>query len=343
MSTFRPILGLLLFLLAAPATAAMPRVIVERDHFVLSGLQHQRFVAWGHNHGYSYGHGLENLDDPSVWQRIERDLADMKRMGANVVRIHLEVGDVMSAADRVNESALKHLDRLLAVAERERIYLDVTGLNCFRPKIVPAWYNARDDEGRWAVQARFWEAVAARCANSDAIFCYDLMNEPLAPGGKREPGQWQTGKLFGGYDFFQWIALDPKGRTREQIAVQWIRRMTAAIRAHDKTHLITVGIPWAFSLPNISGFEPAAVGPELDFLSIHIYPEQGKLDESLALLKTFTAVGKPVVVEETFPLSCDVATEEQFIRRAARAEAVAAGEPDHPPLSAPAQQSRRHR
>ena len=34
------------------------------------------------------------------------------------------------------------------------------------------------------MQARFWQAVAARCAASPAVFCYDLMNEPVVPGGK---------------------------------------------------------------------------------------------------------------------------------------------------------------
>ena len=29
------------------------------------------------------------------------------------------------------------------------------------------------------MQARFWEAVAATCRNRPAVFCYDLMNEPI--------------------------------------------------------------------------------------------------------------------------------------------------------------------
>lgn len=295
----------------APSTRpSLQRVTVQGDRFVLSPSDIP-FVAWGHNHGCSYVPGLR-LNDPDAWPRIQRDLADMKRMGSTVVRVHLEVGDVMSAPDKPNDAFLSHLPRLLSLAEQEGIYLDVTGLACFRPASVPPWYNAMDEEQRWAVQCRFWEAVAKACKGSNAVFCYDLMNEPLSPGDKREPGKYQTGALLGGYDFFQWISLDPAGRTRGQIAVQWIRRLTAAIRKHDKDHPITVGIPWASSMPHISGFEPAEIAPEVDFLSIHIYPETGKPDDSLALFKTFD-IGKPVVVEETFNLFCDVPTLEQFI------------------------------
>ena len=57
------------------------------------------------------------------------------------------------------------------------------------------------------MQARFWEAVAGRCADSPAVFCYDLMNEPVVPGGKRKAGDW-LGPPFAGKHFVQFITLD---------------------------------------------------------------------------------------------------------------------------------------
>ena len=75
-------------------------------------------------------------------------------------------------------------------AEKTGIYLDITGLACYRKKDVPKWYDDLSEKDRWDVQARFWEAVAARCANSPAIFCYDLMNEPVVAGRARAPGDW---------------------------------------------------------------------------------------------------------------------------------------------------------
>ncbi|MCH1927968.1 hypothetical protein L6232_24530, partial [Shewanella sp. C31] len=78
------------------------------------------------------------------------------------------------------------------------------------------------EEARWRVQGRFWEAIARQCAGSPAIFCYDLMNEPVVPGGKRQPGQW-LGPAFAGKHFVQFITLEQGDRPRDEIAQRWIR------------------------------------------------------------------------------------------------------------------------
>jgi hypothetical protein len=49
---------------------------------------------------------------------------------------------------------------------------------------------------------------------------------------------------------------------------------------------------------------PEKIAGELDFLAVHIYPESRKLDEAVETIKAFAAAGKPVLVEETFPLKC---------------------------------------
>ena len=53
------------------------------------------------------------------------------------------------------------------------------------------------------------------------------------------------------------------------------------------------------------GLPPKAIAPDLDFMAVHIYPKAGKVDAAIDNLKIF-AVGKPLVIEETFPLSCGV-------------------------------------
>src|SRR4029434_11098449 len=45
----------------------------------------------------------------------------------------------------------------------------------------------------------------------------------------------------------------------------------------------------------------------------HIYPDTTKPGEAMECLRHFV-VGKPVVIEETFPLSCDAAQLEAFLR-----------------------------
>ena len=219
---------------------------------------------------------------------------------------------------RSNENALGRLGRLVKLAEETKLYLDLTGLACYRKQDVPAWYNALGETERWEAQAHFWEAVAKCCAASPAIFCYDLMNEPIVPGGARKPGDWLTGEL-GGFVYCQFISLDQAGRPRPDIARRWIARLTAAIRKHDQRHLLTVGL-----LPNslgteagMSGFIPRAIAGNLDFISVHLYPKTGQLAKDLKTLKGFK-IGKPVVIEETFPLGCSAADLGDFIGRSKR-------------------------
>jgi hypothetical protein len=296
------------------APAKLPRVRVAADGkgFTL-GDSGKPFTPWGFN----YGKPGKLLDDfwDTEWKEVDADFREMKALGANVVRVHLQVGKFMKGPDKVDEKALDRLSRLIGLAEELGLYLDITGLGCYRPADVPAWYDPLSEAERWKVQARFWEAVASRGAGRTAVFCYDLMNEPLSPAGKRKPKEWYSGKLFGGFDFLQYIALDKGDRKRDAIARDWIKRLSKAIRKKDKEALITVGLlPWGPKWGHLSGFLPETVAPELDFVSVHIYPKTGKVAEALTGLKKF-AVGKPLVIEETFPLHCPASDLEEFLKK----------------------------
>lgn len=295
------------------ATTTMERIVVnpEKTGFVLmpSG---RPFHPWGLNYG-NKGRLIEDY-----WETEPRTIADdfreMRKHGANVTRVHIQFGKVMTGPTTPNMEALRGLRELVHLAERTGNYLDLTGLACYRTADVPAWYDALDEAGRWAAQAVFWEAVAAACEGSPALFCFDLMNEPISPGGPRDPGAWYSGQPFGGYDFIQFITLDPAGRPRDQVAKLWIETLTAAIRKRDSQTMITVGLlPWTPDLGHLSGYIPETVAPAVDFMSVHYYPETGKVDEALTGLRKF-AVGKPLVIEETFPLTCGREDLEAFLR-----------------------------
>jgi hypothetical protein len=271
------------------------------------------FVPWGFNYDHDdKGCLLEDYWD-SDWPTVEAHFAQMKRLGANVVRVHLQLGRFMEAPARPSDKALDRLGRLLLLAQRLRLYLDLTGLGCYHKKDVPAWYDKLTESERWDAQARFWQAVAARCAASPAVFCYDLMNEPVVPGGRRAPGDW-LGPPFAGKHFVQFITLDQRGRHRPDIARRWVHRLAGAIREKDRRHLITVGlVDWSLDRPGLtSGFVPGSVAADLDFVSVHLYPRKGKVGAALDTLAGF-AVGKPVLVEETFPLACSPQELEEFI------------------------------
>jgi hypothetical protein len=299
---------------ALPAEMEWVQVARDKKSFALA-TSGSRFVPWGFNYDHdARGRLIEDYWD-SEWPKVEKHFAQMRKLGANVVRVHLQFGKFMDGPDKPNGKALDRLAALLELAERERLYLDLTGLGCYHKKDVPAWYDKLGEKDRWDVQARFWEAVAARCAKSPAVFCYDLMNEPIVPGGRREDGDW-LGPAFGGKHFVQFIALDQGDRPRPDIARKWVRTLVTAIRKADRRHLITVGlVDWSLDRKGLtSGFVPEKVADDLDFLSVHLYPKKGKVAEALETLAGF-AVGKPVLVEETFPLNCSVAELEEFIDR----------------------------
>ncbi len=302
---------------ARPAAMESVRVADDRKGFVLEP-SHTPFVPWGFNYDRdARGRLIEDYWD-AEWGKVEKDFRSMRKLGANVVRIHLQFARFMEGPDRPNGKNLDRLADLLKLAERERLYLDLTGLGCYHKQDVPTWYDALTEEARWDVQARFWEAVAGRCAGSPAVFCYDLMNEPVVPGGKRKPGDW-LGPPFAGKYFVQCITLDQRGRRRPDIARAWTGRLSAAVRKLDRRHLITVGlVDWSLDRPGLtSGFVPEKVADDLDFVSVHLYPQKDKVDEAVKTLAGFD-VGKPVLIEETFPLSCSMKEFEEFIDRSGK-------------------------
>jgi len=288
---------------ALPGELPWVKVADDGRSFVLepSG---REFIPWGFNYDHDASGRLIEDYWHDEWATVEEDFREMKELGANTVRVHLQFGRFMDAPETPNRRSLDRLARLVELAERVGLYLDLTGLGCYHKKDVPGWYDRLGEEQRWDAQARFWEAVAARCAESPAVFCYDLMNEPVVPGGKARREDW-LGPAFAGKHFVQFITLEAKGRPRPAIARAWIKRLTSAIRKHDRRHLVTVGlVPWSLDRPGLtSGFVPSEIADELDFIAVHLYPKKGELDEALETLRGF-AVGKPVLIEETFPLKC---------------------------------------
>jgi len=290
------------------------RTSADKTHFVCDGTDNS-FVPWGFN--YDHDEAGRLLEDywAGDWAKVADDFHEMKSLGANVVRIHLQLCRFMKSPGQPDEINLARLGKLARLAKETGLYLDVTGLGCYHKDDVPAWYDAMDESARWKVQARFWRAVAEICKDSPAIFCYDLMNEPVASGDRK--GDWFPGQPLGGSYFVQRLTTDMRGRTDREIAKEWIAELSAAIRAVDKRHMVTVGlVPWeeTFGPGAKSAFRDPDVSVALDFLCVHYYPRSGKLDDDLAILKLYD-IGKPLVIEEIFPLSADVETTEDFIRR----------------------------
>lgn len=302
----RPALAsLLILLLSALSNAPEARgveletvkVAADQQGFVLhpSG---KRYVPWGHN--YASVEILERLaNDPD---RVEREFAEMKAAGTTVARIHPELPRILSSPNEVDAKGIEGIKQLLKIAEQTGIHLKITGLANYSIKDRVAWYDELPEQERWQTQAFFWEAIARACAESPAVFAYDLVNEPGAVG-KPEDG-WYLGRM-GDVEFCQRLSLNPGESNGDDIFRQWTKLMVAAIRKHDPAHLITMGM-----LPFPGAYKAAA--EQLDFVSPHLYPKTGKVGEEIELLKKFDW-GKPIVIGETFPLSCGVDDQRDFL------------------------------
>lgn len=315
---FRTILPALLCL---PAVAAPDWVAIDKvgTGFVLAE-SGAKFIPWGYNYfrdeKYRLLEDYWNEDGPQGWAKFERDFREMKRLGANVVRLHLQFEKFMDAPGKPNQLNLARLAKVISLAEELGLYLDITGLGTYRLKDVPIWYRNAAEKEHWAMQAEFWEAIAQVCANRPAVFVYNLMNEPLATASKQPPGQWTNPRALDGQTYLEYINLDPANRQPPEIARLWIQQMTAAIRKHDQRHLITVGLVWiSNSNPEAwSGFPPKEIAADVDFLAVHVYPETGKVNVALDSLRRYQ-VGKPLLVEETFPMNCSPAEWREFLEK----------------------------
>lgn len=272
------------------------------------------FIPWGLNYeGDDHNHLIEDYWDTN-WSKVESDFQDIKRLGANLVRVHLQFAKFMAAPGKPNQVNLDRLEKLIGLAEDLGLYLDITGLGTYRLADLPAWYRAMGEKDHWAAQAQFWEAIAQVCAGRPGVFAYNLINEPIATASRRPAGEWTHPAATDGLHYVEYIDLNPSGRKPPEIARAWLHQMTQAIRKHDQRHMITVGLLWVeYARPeDEAGFPPSKIAPEVDFLAVHVYPERGKIDVALNTLKRYKA-GKPTVIEETFPLKCSVMEMETFL------------------------------
>jgi hypothetical protein len=286
----------------------------DNSRFVLSD-SGAPFTPLGFN--YDRDARFRLLEDywESEWTTVESDLKEMKALGASVVRIHLQFGRFMDAPDRPHAANLERLRRLVVLAESVGLYLDVTGLGSYRPSDVPRWYSALSESERWDAQARFWEAIAETCADRAGVFAFNLMNEPIVSGEDLPDRAWVHPFAMEGLHYIQYLNLRPAGRSRGDIAMAWTVRMKEAIRKHDRRRLITVGLFPIGASEEAGGFSPKRIATVVDFLAVHLYPEKGRIEEMLQLLARYDT-GKPVVIEETFPLRSSLTEFRTFLEGA---------------------------
>jgi hypothetical protein len=291
---------------ASAAASGFPEVHRQGRDLVAAG---EPFRVWGFNYGLGRRYPILRYFDRPTERRLARVVADMRRarvLGANTLRVYLELGAFMKGPQQPRQEALGALAALLDKAERIRVYLDLTGNLVWRTP--PAWYDALAERARWAVQARFWRSVAQVAKRSPAVLVYELTSEPVIA----DADDWYCDEMDG-YAFVQRIVREAAGRDGSALARGWIRLLKGAIRTHDRRHLIGLGM-----LPFEGPFGAANVADLLDVLLVHEYPEDGREAEAMGLVREFAAHNKPVVVGETAPLLGTPQTWHSFLTGARR-------------------------
>jgi hypothetical protein len=300
----------LLFHLGAPvsASAAAPAPVVRAVGTRLE-LDKRPFHVYGFNYEFNGSHpSIDYLDRPTRpgLLRLRSDFAEAARLGANTVRIYVELHEVMAAPTRTRPSALRALRRILREAGRAGLLVDITGNLVWHVEESPAWYDALPETARWQVQTRFWRAVAAVGADWPNVLAYELTSEPVIA----DVDGWYGPYLV--HHYIQYIVRELGGRDAVQLARDWTRTLRDAIRSEDRSHLITIGL-----LPfRDCAFDPRNVADLVDLVTMHEYPAAGEGGRALALIRYFASHGRPLLLGETFAF--DRPTQETFLLAARR-------------------------
>lgn len=265
-----------------------------------------KMFPWGYNYTNPEEVGLIEDDwmNENTWQTILADFEEMKSYSANIVRIHLQYHQFMTNATTPNEANLNRLLELVEMAETKGLYLDITGLAAYRKSDSPSWYDALTDRERWDTQKVFWKNIAKKVGHKNAVFAFNLMNEPVVSVGcsTLDDCEWLPGDGFGGFYFIQNISRDPDKLFAPTIK-EWAAEMTTAIRSEAPNTMITIGF---LNLGNIQQFEN-----DLDYVSAHIYPKSGMIAEAISFIDNNQT--SPLVIEETSNLQCNITELEEFL------------------------------
>jgi aryl-phospho-beta-D-glucosidase BglC (GH1 family) len=99
----------------------------EGTRFLYAG-SGDEFVVWGVN--YDHDETGRLLEDYWVeeWTTIAEDFREIKALGANTVRIHLQFAKFMEGPDTVNDSELNRHEDLIKMADETGVYLKQEGI-----------------------------------------------------------------------------------------------------------------------------------------------------------------------------------------------------------------------
>ena len=296
------------------------------------------FTPWGCNY-YDPTTGWA----PRIWEqfdplRVGDHLDHIRATGANTIRVFTTIRNLLESPRRVNQAGIARMAHMLSIAESKGLRVIWSGPS--RWEGSPDWWRentpyevcARPD--LMAALETAWRGMGQAFRGRPAVFAYELQNEPYAPWKPTAAinGLWADWRLAHAPDAPETFPPPPTRphetwlasvqRFREDLATDYVRRMTTAIRETDDTHLITIGmhqksVPFDWYPPDAyAAFNPHRMAEYLDYTSIHYYPHHNwhpnlyrdpcetpeGMRETLwhgrAVCRYLHVPGRPVVMEE---------------------------------------------
>ncbi|MBN2009827.1 cellulase family glycosylhydrolase [candidate division KSB1 bacterium] len=273
---------------------------------------------------------------------VDRQLGKIQDLRANIVRIFLSVVRFEPDLFMLNEASFQKLDKLISIAKRQHLRIIFDLVNDWEGN--PAWESWEYYAEETTLQGYefYLEALGTRYADEPTIFSWSLKNEPYVRG----PGSGIMGDLWKPYARFKygseanlaaaWSDYPRAGETwdeikqpdgieldvlenpgnqrlydyqlfREDIAYNWVRRLSAALRRTDPNHMITVGldqhsVPIMNAVPErtYTAFNPIKIAPLIDYVSIHAYNwwDVHTVNTFIKAIARYSYTNKPVLVEE---------------------------------------------
>ena len=241
-------------------------------HFVMNG-------KTVYLNGFNAYWMMNSASDPSSRSNVTAALQQARQAGMNIARTWaFNDGDwnpLQSSPGHYNEQVFQGLDFVVAEAGKYKVYLILSLVNNFddfggRKRYVQ-WANGSDPDEFYtnnrvkefyknhvqAVLTRKNTITGVTYKDDPTIFAWELMNEPRCN--------------------------DPSGSKIQE----WVKEMAAHVKSIDNDHLLEIGLEGFYgeSVPQRKQSNPntAITGtdfisnnqiPQIDFATLHIYPEQ---------------------------------------------------------------------
>ncbi len=298
----------------------------------------QPFVPWGCNYYDPFTGWAPRLWEQFEPHRVAEQLDHIRAIGGNTIRVFTTVKNVLAGPQEIHRAGLAKMERMLDLAAERGLRVIWSGPSLWEG--APSWWQeqaaheayARPDLA--AAMETAWRGIGEAMRGHPALLAYELHNEPFAPWQptptlREKWAHWRARRapqvpedFPAPDDPLRWRWSWDFQRFREDIAVEYVSRMAAAIRRVDADHLVTIGLhqksaPFDWYPPDpYAAFNPHRLAGLLDYFSVHFYPhhpfhpniyrdpfesEQGMREtlwHARAVVRYVRAAQKPVVLEE---------------------------------------------